>query len=148
MLSSQGKWQFMLLVGCWNDRLLALGRNFLTPFFQLTIVRNHYTECSPPLHSILQKGLLFRVRTNQHISPLSHRTAGSFCYSVLEMNVTAKWVNISAVLSRVLRTHEECRDMLLNIGACNSGACTAAWECVLCYQGGCHTDDNRCQCVL
>jgi hypothetical protein len=63
----------------------------------------------------------------------------------MEMNVTAKWVNISAVLSRVLRTHEECRDMLLNISACNSGA---ARECVLCYQGGCHTDDNRRPCVL
>jgi hypothetical protein len=54
MLSSHGKWQFMLLVGClgtalcWNGSLLTLGRNFLTHFFQLTAVSNHYTECSPP----------------------------------------------------------------------------------------------------
>jgi hypothetical protein len=61
MLSSQGKWQFMLLVRClgtalcWNGRLLTFGRNFLTLF---SVDSNHYIECSP-LHSIHQKGLLF-----------------------------------------------------------------------------------------
>jgi hypothetical protein len=47
MLSSQGKWRFMLLVGCmgtalcWNGRLLTLGKNFLTLFFQLTVTIIH-----------------------------------------------------------------------------------------------------------
>jgi hypothetical protein len=58
MLSSHGKWWFMLPVGClgtalcWNGKLLTLGRISVTLFFQLTIISNHYTECSLPLHSV------------------------------------------------------------------------------------------------
>jgi hypothetical protein len=50
MLSSQGKWQFRLLVGslgtalCWNGRLLTLGRNFLTLYF------SSVDSCQLPLH--------------------------------------------------------------------------------------------------
>jgi hypothetical protein len=146
----------MLLVGCldtalcWNGRWLTLGRNFLTLFFQLTAFSNHYTECSPPppLHSIHQKGLLpFRMRTH-HTFPQYRTELLGVCASQFWI-----WTSLSnavmyllALLSRVLKT--QCRDMLLNLGACNSGAGTTAQECVLRYQGGHHTDDNRLKCVL
>jgi hypothetical protein len=90
MLSSQGKWQFMLLVGClgtalcWNCRLLTLWRNFLALFFQLTVVSNRYTECSPPLHSIHQKGLLPSKREHTNIFP-------QYCTDLLGVCASQFW---------------------------------------------------------
>jgi hypothetical protein len=114
-------------------------------FFQLTCVSNYYTECTPQLHSSHQKGLLFKreqTKTFPHYrTELLGVCASQFWRWTSLSNVVTYF---SAVLLQVLKTHEECRNMLLNISACNSGAGTAAWECALRYAGGRHTDDNRC----
>jgi hypothetical protein len=113
--------------------------------FHSTIVSNHYTECSPALHSIRQKGFLFK-REHTNTFPCYHTELLGVCacqfwrWTSLSNAVTY----FSAVLSRVLKTHEECCNMLLNPRACNSGAGTAAQERVLHHPAGRHMDDNTC----
>jgi hypothetical protein len=101
----------MLLVGClgtalyWDGRLLTLERNFLTLFFswQLSVTIH---RMSPPLHSIHQKGLLFRVRQTNTFP----------CYRTELVGVCAnqfwRWTSLSnaviyfsAVLPQILKRH-------------------------------------------
>jgi hypothetical protein len=151
MLCSQGKWHFMLLVGClgtalcWNGRLLTLGRNFLTLFsfslqLSITITLNILPHCTASIRKAFSSEW-------EQTSTFSHyRTELLGVFASQFWRWTSLWNGLTyfpAVLSWVLKTHEECHNMLLNINAFNSGAGTAARECVLRYPGGLHTDDDN-----
>jgi hypothetical protein len=131
------------MVGYWH------GRNFMTLFFQLTVVSNHYIEYCPPLLSIHQKGLLPSEWKQTNTFPLC-------CMEMLWVCASQfwRWMSLwnavtyfSPVLLQVLKTHKVCCDMLLNLSICKSEAGTPAQDCALRYPGGSHADDNACWCV-